>query len=81
MKMDDMMDDILKSYDTVFSKYEQYFNGNTSSEESNNLYFSFIPTKEESNNIFFSNCIKCPNSPVNGGSGICNCILGQPHIT
>ena len=26
-------------------------------------------------------CDKCPNNPSNGGSGICNCILGQPHIT
>jgi len=26
-------------------------------------------------------CDKCPNNPSNGGSGICHCILGQPHIT
>ena len=26
-------------------------------------------------------CDNCPNNPSNGGSGICNCILGQPHIT
>ena len=26
-------------------------------------------------------CNKCPNNPSNGGSGICNCILGQPKIT
>lgn len=26
-------------------------------------------------------CDKCSNNPSNGGSGICNCILGQPHIT
>ena len=75
------MDDILRSYNPVDLKYEQYFNDNTNSKESNNPYFSFIPTKEESNNIFFLNCIKCPNNPSNGGSGICNCILGQPHIT
>ena len=47
------MDDILGSYDPVDLKYEQYFNDNTNSKESNNPYFSFIPTKEESNNIFF----------------------------
>ena len=23
-----------------------------------------------------SPCTKCPNSPANGGSGVCNCILG-----
>lgn len=26
-------------------------------------------------------CDKCPNNPSNGGSGICNCVLGQPYIT
>ena len=25
-------------------------------------------------------CISCPNNPKNGGSGICNCILGSPKI-
>lgn len=75
------IDDILRSYDPVDLKYEQYFNDNTNSKELNSHYFSFIPTKEESNNIFFSNCIKCPNNPANGGNSICNCILGQPHIT
>ena len=24
-----------------------------------------------------SACVNCPNNPNNGGSGICNCILGQ----
>ena len=28
-----------------------------------------------------SACINCPNNPKNGGSGNCNCILGQPQIT
>ena len=26
-------------------------------------------------------CVHCPNHPSNGGSGHCNCILGQPSIT
>ena len=26
-------------------------------------------------------CAHCPNHPSNGGSGNCNCILGQPSIT
>lgn len=26
-------------------------------------------------------CEHCPNDPRNGGSGNCNCILGQPKIT
>ena len=26
-------------------------------------------------------CIKCPNNPDNGGTGICCCTLGQMSIT
>lgn len=26
-------------------------------------------------------CITCANNPKNGGSGNCNCTLGQPQIT
>lgn len=26
-------------------------------------------------------CRTCPNNPANGGSGICNCTLGQMNIT
>lgn len=26
-------------------------------------------------------CKNCPNHPSNGGSGLCNCTLGQPKIT
>ena len=26
-------------------------------------------------------CKNCPHNPKNGGSGICNCILGTPKIT
>lgn len=25
-------------------------------------------------------CKACPNNPNNGGSGICNCILGLPQV-
>ncbi len=27
-----------------------------------------------------SPCVHCPNNPQNGGSGVCNCILGQQTI-
>lgn len=27
-----------------------------------------------------SPCANCPNNPINGGSGICHCILGTPKI-
>lgn len=26
-------------------------------------------------------CTHCANNPKNGGSGVCNCILGTPVIT
>jgi len=26
-------------------------------------------------------CQLCPTNPKNGGSGICNCILGTPKVT
>lgn len=28
-----------------------------------------------------SACLTCPNNPANGGSGICNCTLGQMVVT
>ena len=28
-----------------------------------------------------NSCKSCPNHPSNGGSGICNCILGQIPVT
>lgn len=31
--------------------------------------------------ITTSHCKTCPNHPSNGGSGICNCILGLQPIT
>ena len=31
-----------------------------------------------SNNTFDSPCRNCANNPVNGGSGICFCTLGNP---
>lgn len=39
----------------------------------------------ESNKVYLteqaeSACKYCPNNPRNGGSGICNCILGSPKI-
>lgn len=33
------------------------------------------------NNMFTSAyCAECPNNPVNGGDGVCNCTLGQVQI-
>lgn len=26
-------------------------------------------------------CVSCPNHPSNGGSGICNCTLGEAKVT
>ena len=27
-----------------------------------------------------NHCKHCPNNPTNGGSGICNCVLGTPKF-
>lgn len=27
-----------------------------------------------------SACLRCPNNPANGGSGICSCTLGQMNV-
>lgn len=37
---------------------------------------NFIPTTKTDNEV----CDKCSSNPKNGGSGICNCILGIPEI-
>ena len=31
-------------------------------------------------NTFPSPCQNCRNNPVNGGSGVCHCMLGTPPI-
>lgn len=33
------------------------------------------------NNFAQSACVNCSANPKNGGNGICNCTLGQVHIT
>ena len=52
------------------------------------LVKSWPPTPEPIDSDSTSNissippsCKNCPNHPSNGGSGICNCTLGQPSIT
>lgn len=40
-----------------------------------------ITVVTENLNRRMSSCAFCPNNPSNDGSGICHCILGQPHIT
>ena len=43
--------------------------------------FHYIPMGPSNNAYDGSPCDRCSNNPKNGGSGICNCILGQPQIT
>ena len=52
------------------------------------LVKSWSPTPEPIDSDSTSNissippsCKNCPSHPSNGGSGICNCTLGQPSIT
>lgn len=40
------------------------------------------PEYETWNNSFTNEaCKRCSNNPKNGGSGVCQCILGTPKIT
>jgi len=50
----------------------------------------FKPNLSDSHGIFVDDyfgfgfsgkCENCSNNPKNGGSGICNCIMGQTSIT
>lgn len=41
----------------------------------------YIPMGPRDKTYDVSPCDCCSNNPKNGGSGICNCILGQPQIT
>ena len=45
-------------------------------------YFSYYPTYyfDTSTSAIPPSCRCCPNHPSNGGTGICNCILGIPTI-
>ena len=36
---------------------------------------------QPSDAYYNDSCRYCSNNPINGGSGICHCILGQPKIT
>ena len=53
------------------------------------LGFLYPNTKEiadttglsDTNNYIPDSCKGCSNHPSNGGSGICNCLLGQYHAT
>lgn len=36
---------------------------------------------QPSDAYYNESCRHCSNNPINGGSGICHCILGQPKIT
>ena len=57
-----------------YKNYLEYYNDNKT--------FEIPPiTYQPSTTGYEANpCISCPNNPKNGGSGICNCILGNPTI-
>lgn len=42
--------------------------------------YIYQETDKTSSHIPFA-CVNCPTHPSNGGSGICNCILGLSEIT
>ena len=49
---------------------------------SDNITIKIPPTTYQPSDMGYeaSPCVSCPNNPKNGGSGICNCILGSPKI-
>lgn len=51
----------------------------TTSETISNI--RYIPMGPSDKAYDGSPCQHCSNNPINGGSGICHCILGQPQIT
>ena len=51
----------------------------TTSETISNI--RYIPMGPSDKAYDGSPCQHCSNNPINGGSGICHCILGQPKIT
>ena len=51
----------------------------TTSETISNI--RYIPMGASDKAYDGSPCQHCSNNPINGGSGICHCILGQPQIT
>lgn len=60
------------------------FGGNATNiieQPSLNDYLNFNLKDSLVGNFEQSPCDNCPNYPKNGGSGICNCILGLPKVT
>lgn len=41
----------------------------------------YVPAQPSDSGYDSSPCRTCSNNPVNGGSGICFCTLGQPKFT
>ena len=68
--------------ETELNKYDKF-----EEREEYSLYFGDKFTRELTdiihNDIFNtpSPCATCSNHPSNGGSGICNCVLGLPKVT
>ena len=57
-----------------YKTYLEYYNDNTTIE------IRKVPYQPSDMGYESSPCVSCPNNPKNGGSGICNCILGSPKI-
>ncbi len=59
------------------------FGGNSNwlgtTEAVTNVHYTPMGPRDKTYDV--SPCDCCSNNPKNGGSGICNCILGQPQIT
>ena len=42
--------------------------------------YKYIVLNSNCLNTYPTPCMGCSNNPINGGSGICHCILGTPVI-
>ena len=73
--------------DGVLSKIQNYHRITIDNATKNSVKKKKIIINNEIWKDFINNaaiplgCKTCPNHPSNGGSGICNCILGTPQIT
>lgn len=76
----DLQEEVIATYPPIYVK--KCYSCGWSEEQIQEQEIIRIPYSENKNDTYIPKpCIKCPNHPINGGSGICNCTLGSPAIT
>ena len=56
------------------------FGDSYTSDRTDYILERYTPMQPSDTAFDSSHCKHCPNNPINGGSGICHCILGQKEI-